>query len=221
MTVLLFVATIITFLAIDYFVRRSKPAIHGVAASAPAVHRVPSMRLPEGIYFSKTHTWLNLFPSGKVHLGVDDFAGRMFANPHMTLLKKEGEAVRKGDAIIRLEEAGKSVALHAPLSGRITKRNARYTTASGSTAADDLFLHGWAYQIEPNEGASVVKDCLLGTETRMWMKGELSRLRDFMAHASRFEPVMLQDGGEPMPGVLSHLSTDDCARFEEEFLAGR
>ncbi len=216
MTVLLFVATILTFLGIDYLVRRSRGE-----AEVPTVRRqqVSALQFPEGIFFSKTHTWLNLFPSGTVRLGVDDFVKRMFVCPQVTLLKAEGETVRKGEAIIRMHEDGNTFSVHSPIDGRITERNMRAL----ETAHDGTFTHGWAYGIEPAGGAAVVRNFLLGTETAAWMKSELARLRDFMAAAtstkSEYASVWLQDGGEPMPGVLNAVSAQQCAAFEQEFLS--
>jgi len=213
MTVLLFVATIVAFLGIDYMVRRVKGESTAVA---PKQQPVPGLRFPEGIFFSKTHTWLNLFPSGKVELGVDDFVKRMFVNPRVTLLKAEGDRVAKGESIIRMEEGANTFFVHSPIEGRITKRNT-------SAASGDTFVHGWAYAIEPKGGASEVRNFLLGAETKAWVKTELARLRDFMAAATaskqELAAVWLQDGGEPMPGVLNHVTPDQCAQFEKQFLS--
>jgi glycine cleavage system H protein len=218
MTVLLFVVTIVTFLGIDYLVRRSK----GETRTVVPARAVGSLRFPDGIFFSKTHTWLNLFPSGAVQLGVDDFVKRMFAHPDVTLLKAEGDTVAKGEPIIRLHEGANTFFVHSPIDGRITERNTR-GAGSPDAVRDERFVYGWAYGIAPKGGASEVRNFLLGAETKIWMKAELARLRDFMASsaASRTDvaPVFLQDGGEPMPGVLSRVSPEDCARFEQQFLA--
>lgn len=214
MTVLLFVATILTFLGIDYLVRRSR----GETRTTVAQHvSVPALQFPEGIFFSKTHTWLNLFPSGTVQLGVDDFVKRMFVHPDVTLMKSEGEAVAKGEAIIRMHEGANTFYVHSPIDGRITQRNLQ----AAARAHDNSFMHGWAYAIEPKGGASVVRSFLVGTETKPWVKSELARLRDFMAVTAATGPasVCLQDGGEPMPGVLSGATTEQCAQFERQFLA--
>lgn len=215
MTVLLFVATIITFLGIDYLVRRSR----GESLATAAQQAQQTLRVPEGIFFSKTHTWLNLFPSGKMQLGVDDFVKRMFVHPEVTLLKAEGEIVRKGEAIIGMQEGGNSFFVHSPIDGRITQRNNRL---AGQTANGEHFAQNWAYAIEPKNGAAEIRNFLLGAETRQWMKTELARLRDFMAAAaasqSGYAAMLLQDGGEPMPGVLNNFTPEQCTRFEQQFL---
>lgn len=218
MTVLLFVATILTFLGIDYLVRRSKGETSTSTVPAQA-SVVPALRFPGGIFFSKTHTWVNLFPSGSLQLGMDDFAARMFAHPEITLLKAEGQAVTKGEPIIRVQDGANAFSLHSPVEGRITRLNAELdlTASKGSVFADN-----WAYTIEPKGGATQVRNFFLGAETRMWIKGEMGRLRDFLAasaaSATETPALMMQDGGEPVPGILNSLTPEACARFEQEFL---
>ncbi|HLP16892.1 MAG TPA: hypothetical protein VK470_11570 [Bacteroidota bacterium] len=227
MTVLLFVATIVVFLGIDYFVRRAKgEAPLGASARTQQTARAASsMRFPEGVFFSKTHTWLNLSPSGKVRLGVDDFLSRMFTAPELTLLKGEGEQIAKGEAIMRMKEAGKSLTVFSPIDGRITRRNSHFDQSAARTT-EEFFAKGWAYTVEPKGGAGDLRELLLGAETKRWIKSELSKLRDFLATSSSSSTLQtgtaalsLQDGGEPMPGVLSQMSIEDLARFEAQFLA--
>jgi glycine cleavage system H protein len=219
MTVLLFVATILTFLGIDYLVRRLKgePSTSSVPARASVV---PALRFPGGIFFSKTHTWVNLFPSGTLQLGMDDFAVRMFAHPELTLLKAEGQMVAKGEPIIRVQDGANAFSLHSPVEGRITGLNAGLTTIASSKGG--TFANNWAYTIEPKGGASQVRNLFLGAETRTWIKSEMGRLRDFLATtaagAGETPALMMQDGGEPLPGILNSLTPEACARFEQQFL---
>src|SRR5512140_1082406 len=101
MTVLFVVATILVFLTIDFFVRRTRESREIRTAPVPnhiMKHSNP-VRIPEGIFFARSHTWLNIFPSGKVYLGIDDFITRLLDKPQVTLLNKAGDRVRKGDPI--------------------------------------------------------------------------------------------------------------------------
>lgn len=225
MTILLLILTVLIFLGIDVYARRGKAAVSDASPAPirPAVHP-PAFRFPDGIYFSKTHTWMALDESGGVRLGVDDFATRMFLRPHLTLLKKEGEAVEPGDAIIRLEEDGRALVLRAPIAGRIERCNPSSALASAEAPAESAFARRWAYRITPSAGASVVRGFLLGAEMRQWMNAELARLRDFLAalHAGEAgaSPALLQqDGGEPMSGLLTSLDREACRRIEQEFFS--
>jgi glycine cleavage system H protein len=217
MTVLFVLATILLFLGIDWAVRRMREG------KAPAVQPVPArsnpVRIPEGIFFAKSHTWLNLFPSGKVRIGIDDFVGRLLENPEVVLLKNPGDHVERGEPIVQLREGGHTLTIRSPLSGTILGVNDELPKHP-QFFKGLLFSDGWAYAVKP-ESASELKNLLLGQETRAWIREEFGRLRDVFAGAnggSGVVPALLQDGGPPVAGALKAMSDDVWGRFEEEFL---
>jgi glycine cleavage system H protein len=214
MTVLLFIATIVLFLTVDYFVQRSKKKS---TSTIPSFVRVHALRFPDGIFFTKTHTWLNLFPSGKVQMGIDDFLMRMFEHPTLTFLKNEGEYVQRNEPIIKISEGEKELIVRSPINGAIINQNSQI---AGKPISQNvaLFNDAWAYTVQPRQPKDI-RTFLLADETKAWMKGELTKLRDFLA-VSQPTPsfVLLQDGGEPMPGVLSNVKNDVVKQFEQEFL---
>lgn len=214
MTVILFISTIIVFLTIDHFVRRNKTA----AAVAPLQKAAP-VRIPAGIFFSKNHTWLSLFPSGKVQLGVDDFVARLFGTPAVTLLKNDHDTVRKGDPILRLNEGKNELVLRSPIDGTVEIANHRLSQQP-ELLNESLFVDGWAYTITP-VSTNDLRSFFLGTETRTWLRQETGRLRDFFAEltaAPGLAPAMLQDGGLPADGVMNALTPEQCHNFQERFL---
>jgi glycine cleavage system H protein len=212
MTVLLFIATIIIFLTIDYFVRRKKV----VAIASQPLHKAIPMRTPAGIFFTKSHTWLSLFPSGKVQLGIDDFLARMFSKPQITLLKNNGEPVTKGEPILRVSEGKNEVLVRSPIEGTIDNANVSLAV-NPSILSDALFSEGWAYMIKPTR-TSDLRAFYLGEDTRVWLREEMGRLRDFFAHLAAPTPAFMQDGGLPAGGIMDNLNPEQCKKFENEFL---
>ena len=216
MTVLFVLGTIIFFLGLDWAHRKFSRRAEAVpVAAAPAAFRQP--RLPEGIFFTPSHTWLNLFPSGKVRCGIDDFVSSLIGNPQVTLLRDSGTQVRKGDPIARLQNGGKSLTLFAPIDGDIVDVNAGVALNPG-LLRDKTFSDGWLYSIAPRR-SSDLKTLLLGAETRTWMQNEMRRLRDFFAGAEgNLVPAVLQDGGMPVDGVLQSMDNRVWEEFQEKFL---
>jgi glycine cleavage system H protein len=218
MTVLFVLATIIFFLALDWFSRRVKEK-KGVVV--PNVQMVPSypVRVPEGIFFTKSHTWLNLFPSGKVRLGVDDFIGRVVDKPQIILLKKNGESIARGEPLLTMKEDEHLLTVRSPIDGEIESANDELSRHP-ELLKDLLFSDGWAYTIKPQK-FSELKGLLLGTETREWMREEFGRLRDFFAGVGQnneIAPALLQDGGPPMAGVMKSMDDSVWQNFEHQFL---
>jgi glycine cleavage system H protein len=220
MTVLFVIATIIIFLTADWLVRRSREqrsAVKKIAVlSAPTT---PPVRMPEGIFFSPSHTWLNLFPSGRIRLGVDDFIARLVEAPEIVLLRQPGEKIQKGDALMLLKEGEHSLTVRSPLTGEILDVN-RELAHNPAWLKERLFSDGWGYTIKPQE-LSEVKHMLIGNETIQWMRNEFQRLRDLLAGLSTngsLKPALLQDGGPPVGGVLRTMDDAVWQRLDSEFL---
>jgi glycine cleavage system H protein len=221
MTVLFVVATIIVFLTIDYFVRTARDRRGGqtVTAIQRAVRQSNPVRIPEGIFFARSHTWLNIIPSGKVYMGVDDFVSRLLEKPQITFLNKVGDKIRKGDPIMLLKEDGRELTIHAPVEGEILAVNEPLLSMP-EMMKDLLFSDGWAYLFKPKR-PSELKDMLLGEETRQWISEEFRRLRDVFTGISKhgeMVPALLQDGGTPVAGVMKQMPESVWNKFEREFL---
>jgi glycine cleavage system H lipoate-binding protein len=219
MTALFVVATIIIFLSVDWIVQRLKrERAAEQVAPAPREASYP-LRIPDGVFFAKSHTWLNLFPSGKVRLGVDDFVGSMLENPQVCLIKQEGDHVEKGDAILTLTENDHFLTIRSPITGDILSANTALES-DGKAMRAMLFSQGWAYTIVPRHPEQL-RALMLGDESRGWMAQEFRRLRDLLAGAGAngvLVPAAIQDGGLPVAGALKHLNPMVWKRFEDEFL---
>ncbi len=216
MTVLFVALTIALFFVADWLVHRGKvePAL------VPAEALAAPVRMPSGVFFARSHTWLNLFPSGRAWLGIDDFVTRLLVRPEVEYLKAEGERVRRGEPLLELHEGEHSLTIRSPLDGVVLAHN------SALARRPDLlhrapFSDGWAVEIKPDRYADV-KALLLGDETSGWMSEEFGRLRDVLAGATpEVEPAMLQDGGAPIAGALQHVAPEVWNRIDREFLEVR
>ena len=85
---------------------------------------------------------------------------------------------------------------------------------------EELFSSGWTYTMKPHR-ASELTQLLLGEGSRAWIQHELGRLRDFIAGLTQVGspvPVLLQDGGAPVEGLIKDLSAEQCESFEKQFL---
>jgi len=220
MTVLFVIGTIIVFLVIEALVHRAsakKRAREEVVAVSGGHVRTFPVRIPDGIFFARSHTWLNLFPSGKIRLGVDDFVGRLLENPEVILLKSEGSEVRRGEPILTLREGGRSLSIRAPMDGQILGVNDAIRS-SPSLLKEKLFTDGWAYMLKPRK-PSELRRMLIGEETRQWIAEEFTRLRAlFTQEGGRVASALLQDGGLPIGGALEGAEGRIWEQFDRMFL---
>lgn len=221
MTVLLVVLTILFFLGTGWVVRRVR-ARNEVSALVPEnLAPLPALpvRIPDGIFFSRSHTWINLFPSGKVRVGVDDFIGRLLERPTVAFLKQAGDAVARGEPILKLGQNAHSFTVRSPISGSVLSRN---DTLSGHPEhmKEMLFTDGWAYTIQPEQPTDV-RHLIFGKESREWMKTEFVRLRDVLAGVDGTvvtAPMLLQDGGLPVASLMRTAPEGLWKSIEREFL---
>ncbi len=222
MTVIFFVAAIIFFLSLDWIVQLVKKQKAGAAEIVPpSVPAANPLRVPEGVFFARSHTWLNLFPSGKIRVGIDDFVGTLMENPQVTFSLKAGDRVEKGDPLLVLEEGERRITIRSPLAGEILSAN-ESLEKSPRLMRDSLFSEGWAYSMKPRR-LEELRSMLIGEETRSWMSDEFGRLRDLLAGgvAARLAPAVMQDGGVPAPGLLKQLDPGRVHEIEEQFLQVR
>ena len=223
MAVILVIATIIFFLSLDWIVRHYRKSREAAAVPVPKTpEQAQPLRIPNGVFFAKSHTWLNLFPSGKIRLGVDDFVSAMLESPTVTLLKATGDRVEKGDPLLTLRQGDRTLTVCSPLAGEITALNTQLER-SPDLMHEQLFSDGWAFAMKPQKPEEI-RAFMLGDESRSWMQNELQRLRDLFAGvgtASALAPVSIQDGGMPVSGALKSMSADQWKQFEEEFLRVR
>ena len=217
MTVLLFIITIILFLGVDVVLQRKSKA-----SPAPLTERRPiadHLRAPSGIFFAPSHTWLSLFPSGSVRLGVDDIVLRMMEKPNVVFLKKSGSEAKKGEPIMQLKEGDRTLTVRSPIDGDIVELNEEMRNHP-KLMKESLFNAGWAYTMKPRR-ISELTHMIFGENTHAWVQQEFGRLRDFIAassHTGSLAPVLMQDGGMHVEGALKHLSAKQCQEFEQEFL---
>jgi len=219
MTVLFFISTVLLFLTIDWLVQRSRERRQTATTPVPRPAKELSVRLPDGIFFAPSHTWLNLFPSGKVRLGVDDFISGLLVKPVVKLLRSEGEKIAKGDPLLELTSDGHHLTVRAPIDCEILSVNSPLSSDPG-LLEEGLFSDGWAYMIKPSRNTDL-KELLLGTETSGWIRTEFQRLKDLLAGSTangEMRPAYLQEGGPPIAGVLNGMDDAVWQKLDTEFL---
>jgi len=222
MTVIFLIVSILFFLSIDWLYRHWKKN-KSLSIASPILkdssHTSFPIRIPEGIFFTKSHTWLNLYPSGKVQIGVDDLLSLALRQPHVSLLKRVGNIIKRGEPILEFTYNNNRLTIQSPIEGKILSVNDKLVH-NPKLLKDAPFNDGWAYTIKPNKLADL-KHFMIGSDIRQWMVDELNKLRDFVAGLGKnmqSKTLILQDGGFPMGGFLEMMDTDRWKLFEQNFL---
>ncbi len=180
------------------------------------------LRIPQGLFFNKNHTWAFLDKSGTAKVGLDDFLLQIVGEVKVNHLLEPGQMIKKGDLLTKIDQNGKSLQIYSPISGEIMHSNSMIIE-DPQILNEDPYEKGWIYSIKPIDWVGETKSCYLADKANIWVNKELDRFKDFLAesmgkYSSDPSMVVLQEGGELRRNPLSELETDIWKDFQEEFL---
>lgn len=184
---------------------------------------VKVLKIPQGIYFSRNHTWTHLGESGAAKVGLDDFLQHVIGDLQLSVLKDPGDSIKKGELLAEIEQDGKQLKVYSPISGEVLETNA-LLSENPEMINTDPYQQGWLYQIKPSNWMKETSSCLLAEKASEWSEKELARFKDFLSmgamrkYSSEPAMLMLQDGGEIRDHVLSELPEEVWNDFQKEFL---
>jgi len=180
------------------------------------------LRIPQGLFFSKNHTWTHLDKSGEAKVGLDDLLLHITGEVKFNNLKNPGDTIRKGDLLTEIDQNGKVLQVYSPISGKIVRTNENLNEDPDLLIADPYGL-GWVYKIKPSSWVKDTNSYLLAEDATQWSIKELERFKDFLAeslkkHSPEPSLVILQDGGELRDNALSELPGEIWNDFQDSFL---
>jgi len=180
------------------------------------------LRIPQGVFYNRNHTWAHLERSGSAKVGLDDLLQHITGEVQFSHLRNPGEIISKGELLTELNQEGKHLRIVSPISGEILDTNSELT-GSPELLNEDPYEKGWIYKIKPSNWIAETKTCYLAEEATNWSMEELQRFKDFLAVSlKKYSPtpsmVILQDGGELRDSTLSLLPVEVWQDFQQDFL---
>jgi glycine cleavage system H protein len=180
------------------------------------------LKVPQGIFYSRNHTWAYLEKSGTAKVGLDDLLLHITCEVKIRQLKNPGESVKKGDLLAEMDQNGKLLNIFSPISGIILNSNPALNTNS-ELLNEDPYGKGWIYDIKPSNWVAEIPSFYMAEDATAWFKKELEHYKDFLAlNMRKYSPetsmIVLQDGGELSENSLSGLPNEFWQDFQKEFL---
>ncbi len=181
------------------------------------------LKIPQGLFFNKHHTWAYLEETGTAKVGVDDFVQHLTGTVELNKLIKPGQVIKKGELLTELEKDSKLLKVFSPISGEVLSANASLFDHP-EFVNEDPYDSGWLYKIKPENWVAETKGYYVADKATEWFSKELERFKDFLMLGSmnkyQEEPsmVMLQDGGELCDNILSNLPDEVWNDFQKAFL---
>jgi glycine cleavage system H protein len=181
-----------------------------------------ALKIPQGLFFSKNHTWTHLEKSGIAKVGLDDLLMHITGGVKFSSLKQPGEKINKGDLLAEINQNGKHLKVFAPISGEILDANPLLTSGN-ELLNEDPTSKGWIYKVKPFKWIAETNSYFLADDATKWSASELERFKDFLASSmAKYSPdpskIILQDGGELRDQPLSDLPQEIWQDFQQNFL---
>lgn len=182
-----------------------------------------SLRIPQGLFFSRYHTWTHLERSGNAAVGLDDLLLHITGEVKVIMLKKPGERIWKEDLMAEINHQGKILKVYSPISGEISGVNLALLK-NPELLNLDPYNRGWIYKIKPTSWVADTNSYFLAEDATNWSIQELTRFKDFLSSAiGKYSPIpsntILQDGGELRDQPLSELPEEVWQEFQQDFLS--
>ena len=110
------------------------------------------MNVPAELRYSKDHEWARLEASGRVRVGITDYAQDALGDVVFIELPATGTTLAAGDTFGEVESTKSVSDLFAPVSGTVVAVN-DVLTESPEKLNEDPYGEGWICLIEPDDPA--------------------------------------------------------------------
>lgn len=217
MSILFVLLTFLLIMVITYFVKGRDAGVVAAKAIAPplqpVMNREMGFDLPRGYFFHPGHTWALDEGNQNARIGLDSFAATLLGKPEHIEVAALNRWVRQGQKLWSFSFDGQTVDMLSPVEGVLVSIN-QNVLSNPELAVSDPYKEGWICVVKSPEINTNLKNLVQGPMVAPWMQGTLSRLASMTAGAG----ALMQDGGQPVSGLLKKLQPDLQRRVVREFL---
>lgn len=175
-----------------------------------SVLQVEGVKIPQGYYLHRGHTWAKLEENSEVRIGIDDFAMRVFGPPDRIDSPLVGKTVEQNQAAISINRDDRLARVLSPVSGVVTAVNPKLRE-EGDVANRQPYDEGWVLRVHCTNLRRDLKQLMLGKETATFIEDEVDRIYTFIE--SKAGPLAA-DGGylaNDIYGNIPQLGWDSLA----------
>ena len=105
------------------------------------------MQVPETLYYTEEHEWIQKMDGSVVRLGVSDYAQDQLGDVVYVELPAEGSSVAKEDLLAEIESTKSVGDVYAPFAGKIVTAN-QAVADSPELVNTSPYVEGWLVELE-------------------------------------------------------------------------
>jgi glycine cleavage system H lipoate-binding protein len=224
MTVVLVLATFVTFLVIDYFLSKKKapvfaeqlqPARHTSDVPRLQPNLVNGFQLPDHLRYHPGHTWALSESPNLVRMGMDDFAAKLIGKAESVSLPQRGQWIRQGQKIASFKKNDVVVDMVSPIEGSVADVN-EAVLANPESSRQDPYGEGWLLTVQSPDAKTNFRNLMSGGLARWWMEESAARLRQRLPNLSG-SLALAQDGGVAVDELAAGVPAQEYKAITQEF----
>ena len=218
MTVLLVLATFLTFIVLDYVMNRNKtlvpvsPAARNVP-SASAGDYVGGFRVPRNLSYHPGHSWLVRERKNVVRVGVDEFAAALIGKADKISLPSPGQWIRQGQNALGFYRGGEETQMVSPTEGEVLAVNPDLLQ-NPALLRQDPYGQGWLITVNVPDEVSTNRNLVPKALIRDWMRDASDRL---YARQPVLAGEVAADGGRATEDLAAQLGGVNWKELTGEF----
>jgi glycine cleavage system H lipoate-binding protein len=185
------------------------------ALSPPAFEYVSGFTLARDYYYLRGHTWARVEYGGRVRVGLDDFALRLFGPQDHIDLPALGDTVGQNRPGAVLNRGRHQAPTQSPVDGKVVAINPQIGRQA-EIANKAPYNEGWLMVIQPTNLRKNLKNLFFGEESLAWMDDEAGRLSRKVSDTAGYS--MVAAGGEVISDIYGSVPGLDWNELAESFL---
>ncbi len=185
----------------------------------PVVDTTSGFNVARDHYYHYGHTWARVEYGGRIRIGIDDFALRLFGPQDKIEIPGLGSIVEQNRPQAVLKRNEKEAPVLSPVDGKVVAVNHKILGKT-TIANEDPYGEGWLMVIQPTSLRNNLKNLFFGNESLAWIDDEFSRLQailgDVMGENARYK--MAATGGDALTDIYGEIPEIGWDRLVKEFL---
>ena len=169
------------------------------------VLEVEGIRIPQGYYFHRGHTWAKIEEGTSVLVGIDDFVLRLLGSGDSIEAPLLGKEVKQETPAILFKRGKETAKFVSPVTGVITGTNQKLRE-QGALANREPYSDGWVMKVQVIDLRSDLKNLMINKETERYIIHEVALLNKVIEEQAGLPAIERDVFREDIFGNIPELS---------------